>query len=89
METTMPKLIERAREQLAEATGLKLSTTVGASKDDKGWRISVEMIEKESIPDGMDILGTYEARLNGKGELLEFTRKKLRKRIDTDTEEQE
>jgi len=47
------------------------------------------MIEKESIPDGMDILGTYEARLNGRGELVEFGRKKLRKRIDTHTEEQE
>lgn len=83
MEMTVPKLIQRAREQLAEVTGLKLSTTLGASKDDQSWRISVEMVEKESIPDGMDILGTYEARLNQKGELLEFSRKKLRKRIDT------
>jgi hypothetical protein len=87
MEITVPKLIERAREQLTEATGLELSTTVGASKDDKGWRISVEMIEKKSIPDGMDILGTYEAWLNDKGELLEFSRKKLRKRIDTEGQE--
>jgi hypothetical protein len=88
MEMTVPKLIELAREQLAEVIGLKLSSTLGASKDDKGWRISVEMIEKKSIPDGMDILATYEARLNDKGELLEFSRKKLRKRIDT-AEEQE
>jgi hypothetical protein len=84
MEITVPKLIEQARKQLAEATGLKLSTTVGAAKDDKGWRISVEMIEKKSIPDGMDILGTYEAWLNDQGELLEFSRKNLRKRIDTE-----
>lgn len=89
MEMTVPKLVERAREQLAQTTGLKLSSTLGASKDDKGWRVSVEMIEKESIPDGMDILATYEARLNGEGELLEFSRKKLRKRIDTPEEEQE
>jgi hypothetical protein len=89
MEMAVPKLIERAREQLAEATGLKLSSTLGASKDEKGWRISVEMVEKESIPDGMDILATYVARLNDKGELLDFSRKHLRKRIDTHTEEQE
>ena len=88
MEMTVPKLIERAREQLSEVIGLKLSSTLGASKDDQGWRISVEMIEKKSIPDGMDILATYEARLNDEGELLEFSRKKLRKRIDT-AEEQE
>ncbi|MDP3023946.1 MAG: gas vesicle protein GvpO [candidate division Zixibacteria bacterium] len=88
MEMTVPKLIERAREQLAEVIGLKLSSTLSASKDDRGWLISVEMIEKKSIPDGMDILATYEARVNDKGELLEFSRKKLRKRIDT-AEEQE
>ena len=88
MEMTVPKLIERAREQLTEVIGLKLSSTLGASKDDQGWHISVEMIEKKSIPDGMDILATYEARVNDQGELLEFSRKKLRKRIDT-AEEQE
>ena len=88
MEMTVPKLIELAREQLAEVIGLKLSSTLSASKDDQGWHISVEMIEKKSIPDGMDILATYEARLNDAGELMDFSRKKLRKRIDT-AEEQE
>ena len=88
MEMTVPKLIERTREQLTEVIGLKLSSTLGVSKDDKGWLISVEMIEKKSIPDGMGILATYEARLNDAGELMDFSRKKLRKRIDT-AEEQE
>lgn len=87
MEMTMPELIERAREQLAKATGLDPSSTLSASEDDKGWRISVEMVEKRSIPDGMDILATYEVRLNPRGELLEFSRKKLRKRIDTEEQE--
>lgn len=88
MEMTVPKLVERAREQLAEVTGLELSSTLGASKDEDGWHISVEVIEKQSIPDGMDILATYETRLNDKGELLNFRRKKLRKRIDTPEEEE-
>ncbi|MCJ7507196.1 MAG: gas vesicle protein [candidate division Zixibacteria bacterium] len=87
MEMTVPKLIDKAREQLVEATGLKLSSTVAASKDDKGWHVFVEMIEKKSIPDGMDILANYELLLNDKGELLEFNRKSLRKRIDTEGQE--
>ena len=82
-EMTVPKIIEMARAQLAEATGLKLSTTVSALKDDQTWRITVEMVEKKSIPDGMDILGIYEARLNGNGELLEFVRINMRKRMET------
>ncbi len=88
MEMTVPKLVERAREQLAEVTGLELSSTLGASKDEDGWHILVEVIEKQSLPDGMDILATYETRLNDKGELLNFRRKKLRKRIDTPEEEE-
>jgi hypothetical protein len=87
MEMTVPELIQRAREQLAQVIGLKLSSTLSASKDDQGWHISVEMIEKKSIPDGMDILATYEARVNDQGELLQFSRKKLRKRIDTEDQE--
>lgn len=47
----------------------------------------VEMIEKESIPEGMGMLATCEARLNDKGEVLELSRKKLRKRIDTEEQE--
>ncbi|HEX9911753.1 MAG TPA: gas vesicle protein GvpO [candidate division Zixibacteria bacterium] len=89
MEVNVSKLIRQTRQELAEATGLKLSSTLGVSKDDKGWLISVEMIEKKSIPDGMDILATYEARVNDEGELLEFGRKKLRRRIDIVTEGQE
>ena len=88
MEMTVPKLVERAREQLAEVTGLELSSTLGASKDEDGWHISVEMIEKQSLPDGMDILATYVARLNDAGEMVDFTRKKLRTRIDTTGEEE-
>jgi hypothetical protein len=87
MEVNVSKLIRQTRQELAEATGLKLSSTLGVSKDDKGWLISVEMIEKKSIPDGMDILATYEARVNDEGELLEFGRKKLRRRIDIVTED--
>lgn len=88
MEMTVPKLVERAREQLAEVTGLELSSTLGASKDEDGWHISVEMIEKQSLPDGMDILATYVARLNDEGAMVDFTRKKLRTRIDTTGEEE-
>jgi hypothetical protein len=77
-------LIEKAREELGKLTGLKASSTVGATKDAKGWHISVEMVEKHSIPDQMDILATYEALLDEEGNLLSFERKSMRKRIDTE-----
>lgn len=89
MALTVTQLVERAREELSKLTELELSTTLGTSKDEKGWRVSVEMIEKHSIPDGMDILATYEILLDNDGKVLKFNRTKLRKRIDTEIEEGE
>ncbi|MBI5188383.1 MAG: gas vesicle protein [Nitrospirae bacterium] len=77
-------LIEQAREGLSKLTGLKLSSTVEATKDEKGWHISVEMVEKQSIPDQMDILATYEVLLDEEGNLLSFERKSMRKRMETE-----
>jgi len=37
---------------------------------------------------GMDILGTYEVRLNAKGDIVGYERKELRKRIDTGVKEE-
>lgn len=89
MALAISQLVERAREELSKLTGLELSTTLRATKDEKGWHVSVEMIEKHSIPDQMDILATYDALLDDEGNLIEFNRKKLRKRIDTEIEEAE
>ncbi len=80
------QLIEIAREELSKVTGLELSTTLGASKDERGWRISMEMIEKHSIPDQMDILAAYDVILDDDGKVVEFNRLGLRKRVDTAAE---
>ena len=76
-------LIEKAREELSKLTRLKASSTVGVIKDEKGWHISVEMLEKKSIPDQMDILATYEALLDDEGNFLGFERKSMRTRMET------
>jgi hypothetical protein len=49
----------------------------------------VEMIEKHSVPDQMDILAVYETTLDDEGNLIEFKRKGMRKRIDTEVAELE
>lgn len=80
-------LIEQAREELSRLTGLKTCSTVGATKDEKGWHISIEMLEKQSIPDQMDILAVYEALFDEEGNLLGFERKAMRKRMETEVKE--
>lgn len=82
-------LIEKAKETLADLTGFKTPRGVGAKKTDKGWIVKVEITEKSSIPDAMDVLGIYDVRLDERGDVLGYERKALRKRSDTEIGEPE
>jgi hypothetical protein len=46
------------------------------------WRITVEALERKSIPDSMDLLGRYEFRLNKNGALIGWTQTVIRRRCD-------
>jgi len=87
MALNMAEVIQKARSELNNLTGLEISSTLSAVRDDDAWLVTIEVIEKHSIPDGMDILATYEARLDSDGNMLEFKRTKMRKRIDTEESE--
>ena len=43
----------------------------------------MELLEKKSIPDSMDILGIYEVVIDEGGQLISLDRKGLRRRGDT------
>lgn len=81
-EGDISKITTNARKELSTLTGLEPSNVVGVNKDGEEWVVTLEMIEKKSIPDSMDILGAYEVRLNTEGELVNFIRLSLRKRGD-------
>lgn len=82
MAVSMPELIKKARSELANLTGLEPSSTLGAVKEGDGWAVSVEMVEKRSLPDQMDILAKYEVSLDAAGNVKGFTRKGMRRRMD-------
>jgi hypothetical protein len=46
------------------------------------WRITVEALERKSIPDSLDLLARYEIRLNKNGALIGWTQKVIRRRCD-------
>ena len=77
------ELIEKAKKQLAELTGFKEPAGVGLRKEKEGWVVTIEIIEKKSIPEGMDIIGTYEVQVDGKGEILGYEKIAMRKKMDT------
>ncbi len=77
------EVLERAREEFVKLGKKPADGVTGLSKTNGGWSISLEALEKKAIPDGMDVLGMYEIRLDNEGNLLSFERKRLRKRADT------
>lgn len=76
-------ILEKAKKELADLTGFKSPSAVGFKKEGIELIVAVEVIEKESIPDGMDVLGTYEVRVDESGKILGYERTDLRKRVDT------
>jgi len=76
-------LIDKAKKQLADLTSFKEPAAIGLKKEKEGWIVTCEIIEKKSIPEGMDVLGTYEIQLDTKGDLISYEKTAMRKKMDT------
>ena len=85
MAVGMAQIVNNARSELNVLTGLDVSSTIEVAREEEGWRVVLEVIEKHSIPEGMDILAAYETRLDGEGNMLDFRRIGMRRRIDTES----
>ncbi len=80
---TTKEITEKAKKELVSLTEFKSPNAIGVKKEGNEWVITIELIEKESIPDGMDVLGTYEVHVDQSGGILNYKRVDLRKRVDT------
>jgi len=83
---TMTEIVQRAKEKMADLTGLQLDTVSRVAKSEGGWQVNVEMLEMERIPSSNDVLATYEIVLDEEGNLLNYHRSR-RYRRDQVTEE--
>jgi hypothetical protein len=68
------EIAQQAKEQLVGVTGLTLDTVSAIIKDDQGWHVTLEIVEMRRIPEGNDMLATYETLLNDEGELISYQR---------------
>jgi len=74
---TLPaaEIAQEARRQLNEITGLEAETVTSIEQyDDATWRVTVELLELERIPQSDDVICTYEVDLDQSGELLSYRR---------------
>jgi hypothetical protein len=70
-----PQVVGRARDQVEELFGKPVEAVSSFEQsngdgDRKGWTVTLELVELERIPDTTSLLGTYEATLDGDGNLL-------------------
>jgi hypothetical protein len=64
------------------ALNRKAESVVSMSKEAKGWKAVVEVLERKAVPDTQDLLGRYELTLSEDGELLGYKQVLVRRRQD-------
>lgn len=79
---TGPQIAALAKKQLCELTGLKADTVSSLSKDEGGWHVNIEVLELARIPNGNDVLGSYNVLLDDRGGLVSYKRVRRYRRGD-------
>ena len=87
MALTVTQVIEQAKKQLSELIERKPSSVIAVFKDEEGWHVSLEMLERKAIPDHMDLLARYDVLLDEEGNIVKFDRGDLRTRGETTKKE--
>ncbi|UPM45052.1 gas vesicle protein GvpO [Halocatena salina] len=82
-ESSIKEIQTHVRDQLPELIDRPLDSIVEVDRDEEGWRVIVEFIERRSIPDTQDILGRYEVRLSVDGQIHSYRRRNRYRRDDT------
>ena len=75
-------VLQACASHMQSLTHLTFCNVVAVEPGEDAWHVQVEMLEKQSIPRGMDILGLYDVWLDREGAVLRFTRRGTRRRAD-------
>lgn len=76
-----PDLVETIKSRVTEALGKKVYLVSGVSQQENGgWAAEVEVIEEEHMISNFDVIGTYSTQFDEEGNLINWSRKQLRKR---------
>ena len=89
MALTTAQAAEQAKKQISELIEREASGVTSVSKDEEGWHISLEMLERKAIPAHMDLLATYDVLLDEEGNVVKFDRGDLRTRSEATKYEEE
>jgi len=85
------EIIDMGRQSLSilkETLNKKPESVISVSKEGEEWKVLAEVLERRAVPNTQDILGRYELRLDGKGELLGYKQVMTKRRADLIVEEE-
>ena len=72
---TPAEVVQLARTQVEDLFGKQVESVAGVARDGtRGWTVTLELLELPRVPDTTSLLGSYEARLDGNGDLVEARR---------------
>lgn len=82
------EIIEKAKKELVDLTGFSSPSAVGVKRKESGFLLTIEVVEKKSIPESMDLLGLYEVETDHQGNIKDYKRVERNRRGDTKTREE-
>ena len=89
MALSAAQVIDRAKKQMSELIERQPSCVTSVSKDEEGWHVSLEMLERKAVPEHMDLLAKYDVLLDDEGNIVKFDRGDLRTRSEATKYEEE
>jgi hypothetical protein len=77
--------IKRVRRELPQLLGRPIESVLGVQRDEeKGWKVTVQVVELSRIPSTTDVLGAYAVTLDQDGELVGYSRNRRYNRNQAD-----
>jgi hypothetical protein len=70
----LAEIARSARRQVAELTGRPPEAVLGVERDDGGWKVEVETLELERVPNSTDLLACYILKIDDDGDVVEYRR---------------
>jgi gas vesicle protein GvpO len=76
--------VRRAKDELRELRGGEPDSVSAVTRTDEGWRVGLEVVEVQRVPESTDVLATYEVELTDEGALVSFGRTRRYYRSEAD-----
>ena len=70
----LEEVAAQARELLRSVRGVEAESVSAVTRTRNGWKVSLEVVELQRIPESTDVLASYEVELDDQGDFLGFER---------------